>query len=55
MTLKDHIFVIVPKIVVDELDWRVPAFDCGRHLIALDGAALLVDEVRAKKTEIAEN
>jgi len=48
MTLKGHIFVIVPKIVEDELDWRVPVFECGRHLIAFDGAALLVNEVYKK-------
>jgi hypothetical protein len=45
MTLKDHIFVIVLKIVEDELDWRLTVFDCGRHLIAFDGAAMLVNEI----------
>ena len=45
MTFKDHIFVIVPKILENELDWRLAVFECGRHLIAFDGAALLVNEV----------
>lgn len=45
MTLREHIFVIVPKILEDELDWRLPVFDCGRHLIAFDGAALLLNEI----------
>lgn len=45
ITFKDHIFVIVPKILENELDWRLPVFECGRHLIAFDGAALLVNEI----------
>jgi len=45
MTFKDHIFVIVPKILEDELDWRLPVFECGRYLIAFDGAALLLNEI----------
>jgi CRISPR-associated helicase Cas3 len=45
MTLREHIFVIVPKILEDQLDWRLPVFACGRHLIAFDGAALLVNEI----------
>ena len=35
-----HIFVVVPKIVGNEMDWRLPVFECGRHLIAFDWAAL---------------
>lgn len=45
MTLKDHIFVIVPRILKDEVDWRLPVFECSRHLIAFDGTALLLKEV----------
>lgn len=45
MTLKDHIFVIIPKMLEHELDWRLPVFECGGHLIAFDGAALLVSEI----------
>ena len=45
MTLREHIFVIVPRIVEDELDWRLPVFECGGHLIAFDGAALLLNEI----------
>jgi hypothetical protein len=45
MTLRDHILVIVPKIMEDELDWRLPVLACGWHLIGFYGAALLVNEV----------
>jgi len=45
MTFKDHIFIIVPKILEHELDWRLPVFECGGHLIAFDGAALLLYEI----------
>lgn len=45
MTMKDHIFVVVPKALKDEADWRLPVFDCGKHLIAFDGAALLLNSV----------
>jgi hypothetical protein len=45
MSFKEHIFVIVPKVLKNELDWRLPVFECDRHLIGFDGAALLVSEV----------
>ena len=45
MTFKDHIFVTVPEILKDEVDWRLPVFECGRHVIAFDGAALLLNEL----------
>lgn len=48
MTFKDHMFVIVPKMLKNELDWRLPVFECGRHLIAFDGAPLLLSEVRPR-------
>ena len=38
-------FDTVPRILKNELDWRLPVFECGRHLIAFDGAALLVNEI----------
>lgn len=44
MTLKNHIFTLVPSGLV-EVDWRLPVFPCGRSLIAFDGAALLVHEL----------
>ncbi len=50
MTLGDHIFVIVPKIVEDELESRLRIFACGRHLVAFDGAALLVNEIYHRLT-----
>ena len=48
MTLKNHIFTIVPKDLV-EVDWRLPVFPCGQSLIAFDGAALLINELYLKK------
>lgn len=45
MTLRDHVFVVVPKSVWPNLDWRLPVFECGRHLIAFDGAALILYEL----------
>ncbi|MGD9158090.1 MAG: type I-D CRISPR-associated helicase Cas3' [Desulfobacteraceae bacterium] len=45
MTLKDHIFVVIPKELKDAVDWRLPVFECGRHMIAFDGAALLLNEI----------
>jgi hypothetical protein len=43
--MKDHIFVVVPKTLKDEVGWKLPVFDCGKHLVAFDGAALLLSSV----------
>ena len=51
MTLRPHIFVVVPKRVEAEVDWRMPVFECGRHLIAFDGAALLLRETWQQKLD----
>ncbi len=43
-----HIFVVVPKELIEELDWRIAWFRCGekgRYIIAFDGAALLLKEI----------
>jgi len=45
MTFRPHVFVVVPKTVERDVDWRLPVFECGRHLIAFDGAALLLNEI----------
>ncbi len=45
MTLRDHIFVIVPKTILPNLDWRLPVFECGPHLIGFDGIALMLYEL----------
>lgn len=45
MTLRDHVFVIVPKTILPDLDWRSPVFECGRHLIGFDGTALMLLEL----------
>lgn len=52
MALHNHIFVVVPQFIYRDLDWRMPVFSCGQHLIAFDGAALLLCEIynRSEKT-----
>lgn len=45
MTLRDHVFVIVPKTILPDLDWRLPVFECGRHVIGFDGTALMLLEL----------
>jgi len=45
MSLKNHVFTLVPKELRSRLDWRLPVFDCGRRLIAFDGTALLIKEI----------
>lgn len=51
MTFRPHIFVVVPKAVEKDVDWRMPVFECGRHLIAFDGAALLLNELWNRQQE----
>lgn len=41
MSFRPHVFVVVPNKVERDVDWRLPVFECGRHLIAFDGVALL--------------
>lgn len=48
MSLKEHIFTLVPREMRSHLDWRLPVFDCGRRLIAFDGTALLVKEIHQR-------
>ena len=46
----NHIFAVVPKADVgNELGWRVPVFEAGRYLVAFDGAALLLLELRRRR------
>lgn len=49
MSLREHIFTLVPKEMRSHLDWRLPVFDCGRRLIAFDGTALLVKEIYERR------
>lgn len=49
MTFRNHIFTIVPNDVIRGLDWRLAVFPCGKHLIAFDGAALLLREIFLRK------
>jgi CRISPR-associated helicase Cas3 len=45
MSLKNHVFTLVPNELRSWLDWRLPVFNCGRRLIAFDGTALLIKEI----------
>ncbi|MBC7121327.1 MAG: type I-D CRISPR-associated helicase Cas3' [Candidatus Methanosuratus sp.] len=49
MTLRDHVFVVIPKAIRPDLDWRLPIFECGQHLVAFDGTALLLLEIFNEK------
>jgi len=49
LTLRDHVFVVVPKTILPDLDWRLPVFECGQHLIAFDGTALMLYELYNQK------
>jgi hypothetical protein len=48
MTLRDHIFVLLPEEVAHRADWRLPVFECGQRFVAFDGAALLLEEIRQR-------
>ena len=45
MSLRNHVFVVVPKNILHQLDWRLPVFECGKHLIGFDGVALILIEL----------
>jgi hypothetical protein len=45
MIQKNHIFMIFPKSIYTNLDWRLPVFECGNHLIGFDGTALMMYEI----------
>jgi hypothetical protein len=46
MARENHIFTVVPKAdVASALDWRLPVFEAGTHVIAFDGAALLLPKL----------
>ncbi len=51
MGRQDGVFTVVPRAVVqEEVDWRLPVFESGRYLVALDGAALLLLELWRTKS-----
>jgi hypothetical protein len=46
MGRENHIFTVAPKADVQEdMDWRFPAFEAGKYILAFDGAALLLLEL----------
>lgn len=49
MTLRNHIFMVFPKLITSELDWRLPVFECGENLIGFDGTALILYEIYRQK------
>jgi hypothetical protein len=49
MGRENHIFTVAPKADVQgEMDWRFPAFESGKYILAFDGAALLLFELYAR-------
>jgi CRISPR-associated helicase Cas3 len=48
MSSRPHVFAVFPKTSFAKLDWRLPVFDCGKHVIAFDGTALLLCEMYAR-------
>lgn len=50
MARESHIFTVVPRVdVQDQLDWRLSVFESGEHLLAFDGAALLIRALWKRK------
>lgn len=55
MARESHIFTVVPRAdVQDQLDWRLSVFESGDHLLAFDGAALLMRALWKRKVEGSE-
>jgi CRISPR-associated helicase Cas3 len=46
---KSHIFIVLPKEMRDYTDWRMAVFECGRHVVAFDGDALVLKEIWARR------
>ncbi len=42
---KPHIFIVLPRDMRNHTDWRMAIFDCGQHIVAFDGDALLLREI----------
>lgn len=42
---RPHIFIVLPKDFRRYVDWRMAIFECGQHIIAFDGDALLLREI----------
>lgn len=56
MARESHIFTVVPRVhVQDQLDWRLSVFESGEHLLAFDGAALLMRALWKRQTEGSED
>jgi CRISPR-associated endonuclease/helicase Cas3 len=50
MGRENHIFAVAPKADVQEyMDWRFSAFESGKYILAFDGAALLLQEMCARR------
>ncbi len=42
---RPHIFIVLPEKMRHYTDWRMAIFECGRHIVAFDGDALLLREI----------
>jgi CRISPR-associated endonuclease/helicase Cas3 len=49
LSRENHIFTVVRKsLLADWVDWRLPVFEAGNYMLALDGSALLVLEIAGR-------
>jgi CRISPR-associated helicase Cas3 len=42
---RPHVFIVLPKKMQQHTDWRMAIFECGQHIVAFDGDALLLREI----------
>lgn len=42
---ESHIFIVLSKEICKYTDWRLALFECGQHIVAFDGDALLMREI----------
>jgi len=40
-----RLFIVLPEEMQQHTDWRMAIFECGQHIVAFDGDALLLREI----------
>ncbi len=50
---KPHI-IVLPQDFRRYTDWRMEIFECGKYIVAFDGDALLLLEIRLRQNSVAE-
>lgn len=51
---QSHIFIVLPNDIRARVDWRMAVFECGQHLVAFDGDALLLREIWLRQQATAQ-